>query len=158
MAAELLALKSIHLTFGGTPLLEGADLSVREGDRICLVGRNGSGKSTLMRIAAGLAEPDSGQRFVHPSARVRYLPQEADFTGFATALDYVAAGLDAIEVFHSKHDQAAVARYMGLAAGHGLLVTGGSDFHGTAHGPAAPGAVALPPEHFNRLLARARPR
>ncbi|MGE3711546.1 MAG: ABC-F family ATP-binding cassette domain-containing protein [Hyphomicrobiaceae bacterium] len=97
---QLLSLRNIHLTFGGTPLLEGADLAVSEGDRICLVGRNGSGKSTLMRIAAGLAEADSGERFVHPGARVRYLAQDADFTGFPTVLAYVEAGLDAIDDPH----------------------------------------------------------
>lgn len=93
MSPPLLTLKNIHLTFGGTPLIEGAELSVAAGDRICLVGRNGSGKSTLLKIAAGQVEPDSGTRFVHPNAAIRYLPQEADFTGFATTGDYVAAGL-----------------------------------------------------------------
>ena len=100
MASQLIALKGIHLTFGGTPLLEGADLSVLEGDRICLVGRNGSGKSTLMKIAAGQVEPDSGERFMHPNARVRYLPQDADLAGFATVLDYVEAGLDPVDNPH----------------------------------------------------------
>ena len=93
MAPPLLTLKNIWLTFGGTPLLEGADLTVAPGDRICLVGRNGSGKSTLLKIAAKLIEPDQGERFAHPGASIRYLPQEADFSGFATALDYVEAGL-----------------------------------------------------------------
>jgi ATP-binding cassette subfamily F protein uup len=100
MAGQLLSLKNIHLTFGGTPLLEGAELSVLEGDRICLVGRNGSGKSTLMRIAAGSAEADAGERFVHPGARVRYLPQDADFAAFETALAYVESGLDATDSPH----------------------------------------------------------
>ena len=59
MAPPLLFLRDIHLTFGGTPLLEGADLSLSEGGRLCLVGRNGSGKSTLLKIAAGLVEADS---------------------------------------------------------------------------------------------------
>jgi ABC transport system ATP-binding/permease protein len=93
MAPPLLTLKDIWLTFGGTPLLEGADLSVVPGDRICLVGRNGSGKSTLMKIAAGLIPPDKGERFAHPGAAIRYLPQEADFSGFETARTYVEAGL-----------------------------------------------------------------
>ncbi|MFT3733298.1 MAG: ATP-binding cassette domain-containing protein [Hyphomicrobium sp.] len=93
MAPPLITLKDIYLTFGGTPLLEGAELTVGPGDRICLVGRNGSGKSTLLKIAAGLVEPDSGERFAHPNASVRYLPQEADFTGFSTVRAYVAAGL-----------------------------------------------------------------
>jgi ABC transport system ATP-binding/permease protein len=93
MAAALLTLRDIHLTFGGTPLLEGADLNVEPGDRLCLVGRNGSGKSTLMKIAAGLVEPDSGERFVHPNASVRYLPQEPDFGDAETVLAYVEGGL-----------------------------------------------------------------
>ena len=93
MTALLISLKDIHLTFGGTPLLEGAEIAVAAGDRICLVGRNGSGKSTLMKIAAGLVEADRGERFVHPGARVRYLAQEPDFAGAATTLAYVEGGL-----------------------------------------------------------------
>jgi len=47
----------------------------------------------LLRIAAGLVEPDHGERFAHPSASIRYLPQEADFSGFDTVRAYVEAGL-----------------------------------------------------------------
>ncbi len=93
MAPPLLLLKDIHLTFGSTPLLDGAELSIAPGERLCLVGRNGSGKSTLLKIAAGLVEPDRGSRYVQPSATVRYLPQEPDFSGFATTGAFVAAGL-----------------------------------------------------------------
>ena len=81
MATELLKLKNIHLTFGSTPLLTGAEISVTAGDRICLVGRNGSGKSTLLKIAAGLIDADRGETFRHPGARIAYLAQEADLTG-----------------------------------------------------------------------------
>ena len=93
MAPPLLQLKDIALTFGGTPLLTGAELSVSTGERVSLVGRNGSGKSTLLKIAAGLVEPDHGSVFVQPGALVRYLPQEPDFSGFASTLAYVEAGL-----------------------------------------------------------------
>lgn len=93
MAPPLVALRDIHLTFGGTPLLTGAELAVAPGERVCLVGRNGSGKSTLLRIAAGLVEPDRGDRFVQPGALVRYLPQEVDFSGHATTLAYVESSL-----------------------------------------------------------------
>src|SRR5271165_4570906 len=93
MPPPLLTLQDIALTFGAAPLLAGAGLSVTTGDRACLVGRNGSGKSTLLRIAAGLVQPDSGRRFAQPGATIRYLPQEPDFAGFATALEYVEAGL-----------------------------------------------------------------
>jgi ATP-binding cassette subfamily F protein uup len=91
----LLQLRDIRLSFGAAPLLEGAELSVAPGERIALVGRNGSGKSTLLKIAAGAIDADFGERFVQPSASLRYLPQEPDLKGFATALDYVLAGLDA---------------------------------------------------------------
>jgi ABC transport system ATP-binding/permease protein len=105
MAPPLLQLGGIALTFGGTPLLEGVDLAVAAGERVCLVGRNGSGKSTLLRIVAGLVEPDKGTRFLQPDATVRYLPQEPDLTGFATVSEYVAAGL-------GPHGEAHAARYL----------------------------------------------
>ena len=93
MAPPLIQLKDIALTFGGTPLLSGVELSVSPGERVCLIGRNGSGKSTLLKIAAGLVESDSGSRFVQPGATIRYLPQEPDFGDHKTTLAYVEAGL-----------------------------------------------------------------
>ncbi|MFL5026395.1 MAG: ABC-F family ATP-binding cassette domain-containing protein [Microvirga sp.] len=89
----LLLLQDIALTFGGTPLVESAELSVSPGERACLVGRNGSGKSTLLKIAAGLIEADRGKRFVQPGATVRYLAQEPDLSAYPTTLAYVEAGL-----------------------------------------------------------------
>lgn len=61
------------------------------------------------------------------------------------------AGLDAVEVFHPDHDAALVERYLGVARDFGLLMTGGSDFHGDpAHG-LEPGSVTLPAREFERL-------
>jgi ATP-binding cassette subfamily F protein uup len=93
MAPPLIQLSDIALTFGGTPLLDHADLSVSASERVCLVGRNGSGKSTLLKIAAGLVEPDRGTRFVQPDATIRYLPQEPDLSDHPDTLAYVTAGL-----------------------------------------------------------------
>ncbi|MFO1117123.1 MAG: ATP-binding cassette domain-containing protein [Beijerinckiaceae bacterium] len=93
MAPPLLHLQNTMLTLGGAPLLEGAELAVEAGDRICLVGRNGSGKSTLLKIAAGALEADGGQRFLQPGTSVRYLAQEPDFSGHADVLSWVEAGL-----------------------------------------------------------------
>jgi ATP-binding cassette subfamily F protein uup len=93
MAPPLLRLDGIQLTFGGTPLLDGASLSASAGDRIALVGRNGSGKSTLLKIAAGMVEPQDGEAFRHPSVTVRYLPQVPDMDGFATVRAYVEKSL-----------------------------------------------------------------
>ncbi|MCC0030815.1 MAG: ATP-binding cassette domain-containing protein [Brucellaceae bacterium] len=93
MAPPLLVLEDISLSFGGQPLLDGVSMMVAPGDRIALVGRNGSGKSTLLKIAAGLAEPQDGSVFVHPSATVRYLPQAPDLEGHPNVEAYVLAGL-----------------------------------------------------------------
>src|SRR3954464_9476524 len=95
--APVLHLKDIIVSFGGQRLLDGTELSVGEGDRLCLVGRNGSGKSTLLKIAAGLVEADGGARFAQPGATIRYLPQEPDLSGYATTRDYVEAGLGSHE-------------------------------------------------------------
>src|SRR6266436_9331000 len=95
MPLPLLLLQDIGVTFGVTPLLAGAALAVAAGDRICLVGRNGSGKSTLLRIAAGLVQADTGERFAQPGATIQYLSQEPDLAGFTTTLAYVEAGFDA---------------------------------------------------------------
>jgi ATP-binding cassette subfamily F protein uup len=93
MAAPILHLRSIRHGFGGAPTLDGAELAVSPRDRIGLVGRNGSGKSTLPKIAAGLIDPERGEIFRQPGVTVRYLPQEPDFTGFASVRAYVEAGL-----------------------------------------------------------------
>jgi predicted metal-dependent phosphoesterase TrpH len=69
---------------------------------------------------------------------------------------FVAAGLDAIEAYHSRHDANATAMYLQLADQLRLVVTGGSDFHGDpSHGPASPGSVSLPQQAFDRLAAHA---
>lgn len=64
-----------------------------------------------------------------------------------------AAGLDCLEVYHSDHDAATVTRYQQTAAELGLLMSGGSDFHGEpAHG-LEPGAATLPLPEWRRLSA-----
>ncbi|NNF78498.1 MAG: ATP-binding cassette domain-containing protein [Rhizobiales bacterium] len=93
MSPPLLHLQDIHLTFGGAGLLDGAELALSAGGRLCLIGRNGSGKSTLLKIASGQVEPDKGTVFLQPGTTVRYLPQEPDLSGFETVLDYVEDGL-----------------------------------------------------------------
>ena len=89
----ILYLQDVNLTFGVTPLLEGADLSIAPGERLCVVGRNGSGKSTLLKIAAGMVEPDRGERFVQPGIMVSYLDQDPTFKGALTIGEYVLAEL-----------------------------------------------------------------
>lgn len=72
---------------------------------------------------------------------------------------FVAAGLDAIEVYHSDHTVADVVRYQTMADRHRLMVTGGSDYHGPGSGRVAGlGAIGLPPAAFEHLTAQAAAR
>jgi predicted metal-dependent phosphoesterase TrpH len=69
--------------------------------------------------------------------------------------ELMAAGLDALEVYHPNHLPPKAARYRRLAVARGLLVTGGSDFHGAEGGGHAmtPGTPSLPAPEFHRLEA-----
>ena len=67
--------------------------------------------------------------------------------------DLVAAGLDGIECFHTKHPAATSEHYLQIAKKHSLLVTGGSDCHGLSKGRPLIGTVKLPYDHVKKLRA-----
>ncbi len=91
--APIYTLKGATLSFGTNRLFTNVDLFINRGDKISLVGRNGSGKSTLLKVIAGVIEADNAEIFTQPGIRISYMPQEPDFTGFATLRDVVKAGL-----------------------------------------------------------------
>jgi hypothetical protein len=72
----------------------------------------------------------------------------------ASLPDAIAAGIDGIECFHTRHPPAASERYLALAATHGLLVTGGSDCHGMNKGRPLIGSVRLPYAYVQALKSR----
>jgi putative ABC transport system ATP-binding protein len=57
---NLLRAENLHKSFGRTHALEGADLTVRAGEIVAVMGPSGSGKSTLLHCIAGILPPDSG--------------------------------------------------------------------------------------------------
>jgi predicted metal-dependent phosphoesterase TrpH len=66
----------------------------------------------------------------------------------------VESGMRAIEIFHPDHDRAAVERYQAMAESFGLVMTGGSDYHGPGTGRvAALGRIGPPPEQLDALMA-----
>lgn len=66
---------------------------------------------------------------------------------------YARNGLDALEVYHSDHDELTTAHYLGIAKTLRLGVSGGSDYHADdAHGGGGPGKVSLPQKHYEGLL------
>lgn len=57
----ILQAKDIKKAFGLTPALQGADLQVKKGEILAIMGPSGSGKSTLLHCLAGIFKPDSGE-------------------------------------------------------------------------------------------------
>jgi ATP-binding cassette subfamily F protein uup len=86
----LISLQNITVGFGGPPLLEGIDLQVEPGERVCLVGRNGTGKSTIMRVITGEVKPDSGVVVFQQGLRTTLLTQEVPQTIRGIVFDVVA--------------------------------------------------------------------
>ncbi len=70
----------------------------------------------------------------------------------------VAAGLDGLECFHTKHSKATAEHYLQMAKQHGLLVTGGSDCHGLNKGRPLIGTVRLPYHRVEKLKSRVESR
>lgn len=89
MAREIvIQLKDIALIRGATPVFSGVDISLRRGERVALVGANGAGKSTLMNVLTGDLEFDRGDRVLANGAHIAVQPQEADFTGATTLVEW----------------------------------------------------------------------
>jgi ATP-binding cassette subfamily F protein uup len=72
----LITLLDAQLAFGHVPLLDHADFSLLESERIGLIGRNGAGKSSLLKILGGLEKADDGTLQLQQNLRVAYVAQE----------------------------------------------------------------------------------
>jgi ABC transport system ATP-binding/permease protein len=126
----ILDIKDIKLSFGGLPVLDGIQLRVEKGERICLMGRNGEGKSTLLRLLSGALKADSGEFFRQPGIRVSMLSQEVPSDLQGTIMDIVmagftAAGLD-VPDFEHRHliEQTITRGSLDPEADFGTLSTG----------------------------------
>ena len=89
----LITLKKIMLGFGSPMLLEGVDLQIENGERVCLVGRNGAGKSTLMKIISGSLKPDGGEITGLPGLKATMLSQEVPSELKGSVFDCITGGL-----------------------------------------------------------------
>ena len=75
-------------------ILDGAELFVRRGEKIGLVGKNGAGKSTLLRILAGVETLDRGEVAFRQDVRAAWLSQEPDLGDAKTLLDVALRGAE----------------------------------------------------------------
>jgi ATP-binding cassette subfamily F protein uup len=85
-------LDKVSLSFGLKPLLDHADLQIRKGERVCLLGRNGEGKSSLLHLITRQIVPDSGEVWVRPGTRVASLAQEVSPASDAQVRNVVMSG------------------------------------------------------------------
>jgi ATP-binding cassette subfamily F protein 3 len=71
----VIALEDVHKAYGETRVYDGANLTLRRGDRLALVGPNGAGKSTLLRMIAGVLPFDRGERRLGHNVRIGFYAQ-----------------------------------------------------------------------------------
>jgi len=115
----LLSLRNITVAFGGPPLLDGINLQIEPGDRLCLLGRNGTGKSTLLKLISGELAAEQGEINRQQGLRVALVTQEAPQGLTETVFDVVASGMgNAAELLADYHH---VAQQLALDGNEELL-------------------------------------
>ncbi|MHC5903558.1 ABC transporter ATP-binding protein [Streptomyces sp. S6] len=107
----LLELREVAHSYGGSPVLDGVNLTVAPGQCVALTGSNGSGKSTLLRLAAGRERPTSGTVLFDGA------PMDGDDPGVRAA---VATVMD-VDAFYP--DLTVREHLMLVALAHGLGTT-----------------------------------
>src|SRR5690242_19078814 len=105
----LLEVRNVRRSFprpaGGELLvLEGVELTLREGEIVGLLGRSGSGKSTLLRLIAGLAHQQGGtltylgEAIAGPASGIAMVFQSFELLPWLTVLENVQLGLEALNI------------------------------------------------------------
>jgi len=105
----LLTLRNLHLSYGDPALIDGIDLSIEPGERICLMGRNGEGKSTLLKLIAGDLKADDGERVVAQGQRIARLTQEVPEQLHGSVFEVVADGAGATAELIKRYHAATLA-------------------------------------------------
>jgi ATPase subunit of ABC transporter with duplicated ATPase domains len=74
---EVATLERVSKHYGARVVHDGLSLTIRRGERWCVMGKNGAGKTTLLRMVAGVLAPDSGQVKLGASLKLGYFAQQA---------------------------------------------------------------------------------
>ena len=107
-------------------------------------------------VAREGAAPDNVIEHIHAAGGVASLAHPGLLRRDMWIAGFASSGLDAIEAYHTNHDEQQTGHYRSVAHRLGLCLSGGSDYHADeSHGSAHPGSVALPAEAFDQLRARA---
>ena len=105
---SLITLLDSHLAYGDRPLLDGAQLAVRSGEKVGLIGRNGTGKSTLLRVIAGLTQLDEGEVQRRDGLRITFVEQEPELPPSSTLRESLLARAQAVQTYR---------RFLGVSDG-----------------------------------------
>jgi predicted metal-dependent phosphoesterase TrpH len=115
-----------------------------------------SGPAYVERVAVS---PPEAIRIIRQAGGIAVLAHPGWGVGDDLIRELAAADLDGLEVYYPDHTPAMVEHYLALARELGLLVTGGTDFHGGDPATTAvPGSQYVPREVVDRLRERARER
>jgi ATP-binding cassette subfamily F protein uup len=90
----MISFQEVGLGFGGSLLLENANLQIERGERLGLLGRNGMGKTTLLKLVYGDLLPDDGVVARQQNLTLAFLPQEVPQGWTGTVTEIVAGGLE----------------------------------------------------------------
>jgi ATPase subunit of ABC transporter with duplicated ATPase domains len=74
---QVAVLGDLTKRYGQRIVHDGVNLTVRRGERWCVMGRNGAGKTTLLRMIAGVLPPDRGSVTIGASVKMGYFAQQA---------------------------------------------------------------------------------
>lgn len=93
---SLIKIEKAGLSYGLQVLLDGVDLAIERGQRLCLIGRNGTGKSSLLKVIAGEVDLDKGEVVRQTGIRVARLEQDLPEADDRLVFDAVAAGAQGV--------------------------------------------------------------
>jgi ATPase subunit of ABC transporter with duplicated ATPase domains len=74
---QVAVLTGVTKAYGDRVVHDGLTMTIRRGERWCVMGRNGAGKTTLLRMVAGVLAPDSGDVALGASLKMGYFAQQA---------------------------------------------------------------------------------
>lgn len=89
----LVTLQDIYLSYGQPALIDGINLSIERGERVCMIGRNGAGKSTLLNILTGKIIPDEGVVKTTDGVKIAQLEQAVPTDTQGSVYEVIAHGL-----------------------------------------------------------------
>ena len=96
--------ENLSLEIGRQVLFDHAEMSIRDRERVALVGRNGCGKSTLLKIIAGEEQPSEGEIRIARNICISYMPQNFEPDLDRSAEEVVREGISRFETLLRRYE------------------------------------------------------